>query len=314
MTDNFAFLRQMIYEFYKSWNKFDQKEKIKFLQLFEHVNSKAQGRMEREVVFKELLERDSTQGSYMIFQPNYIYCHKLPNLPEDNLQKYKQITPIETIYHEAKHAHVHDAIINKAPWETFLSKVNNKKIDDSFTKRDTLAHWAIANTKNNTDEVIYYFAFYKLYEEQLVRKETLLFLTHTLLKLTKECKDFELFFNEFLIHVLHYNTYAQELNNPPYTNEEYIKAFNDVLATENKMKYFFPNYEITFNLKHIDSDRIEPRSQQEQEEAKTEYQGIDTSVSKELINKSLQTIKNIHISMAAIRIRQLFKEATEKTI
>ena len=266
-------------EILKYWNTFDTKEKIAHLQMYENINAKLHNRLEREVVFVEPKQKKDLliAGQYKKDEPVLLRIAKV------KIDKYDAIRALDTTYHEGYHAFVHDFLDNINDLKTFSNLTKN----DFFTefKQNILMLFAmLRRNRDSQDKISQYFKDY-YYEEQLVYKESLIFMLYNILKLSSNKSDIEILYSNFKILISQYYEHEKRISKPPILiTKEDIEKSKQLLNEADKLF----RSDLINNLDEKNNKRLIKRFKTEQS---LEVSAIKYDIIIELIENALNNLK-----------------------
>ncbi len=270
---------EIIAEILKYWNTFDTKEKIAHLQMYEKINAKLHNRLEREVVFVEPKKKGDllTFGQYKKDEPALLRIAKV------KIDKYDAIRMLDTTYHEGYHAFVHDFLDNINDLKTFSNLTKNEFFTE-FKQNILMLLTMSCKYRDSKDKISQYFKDY-YYEEQLVYKESLIFMLYNILKLSSNKSDIEILYKNFKILISQYFEHEKRISKPPILiTKEDIERSKQML---NEVGELF-RLNLVINLDDKNNKRLIKRFKTEQS---PEVSAIKYDVIIELIENALNNLK-----------------------
>ncbi len=260
-----------------NWDLLDKKEQQEFLQQFEHENSILHGRTEREVVFFKSNDKN-VSSFYCHNSPKYLFILDYNNI----LEKYTApIVQFFDVYHEGFHAFIHDVATKKAK----LNSIQNLNGDRLYGRRQKVNF--IANAMLELDKEL---ANLISYEEQCVRKESLLYasyLTLQVLKLHQLSNKYEKrFIRGYIRLLIEHNAYRKCCNSISMKTQIDILS-NKIMSNkmfENELMGLIPN-------SHEAKDIIPPVSEEKTKKAEILFNEIPKSFIIELTDRLLKEEK-----------------------
>lgn len=261
------------------WDTLTDKEKLEFLQQFEHENSVLQGRSEREVVlFKSNDENASSY--YCNHNPKQIFVH---NDTSKNLRYTAPIMRFNDTFHEGYHAFIHDCATGKAEFKS-IQNVNQARLFGNQYIADT-----VINGLMELDKEI---SSFLSYEEQCVRRESLLYFTYLTLKILQLHQLSNAYEKRFIIGYIHLlveqNAYRTCVNTNP--NKQPMDMLRHRLLNNEKFKQDFMDFEL---YAYPDMQDISPVTEEAKRRSESLYNEIPRAFIIELTDRLLKEEKKL---------------------
>lgn len=202
------------------WDRFSIDEKVKRLQMYEHINANLHSREEREIYVPKKstrLKDDSfVVGSYVRGIPQII------NISPITLTQFDAIHAMDSTYHEGYHALFHDFMRDAVDLKTMDHYGSTEEFKKKY--KDVLATIiSIGSLFPDRDEQVLEFFDDFSYEEQVVYKESLIYATYNLLKIA-DTSNIKIVFDKYFLTLNHYLRHEKSLRKVPFTNEELLQA------------------------------------------------------------------------------------------
>lgn len=202
------------------WTEMSSQERKDTLQKFETMNAKLQDRKAREIM---LSASKKYSGYFDGKSPNNIFINeKYVNIPSKDPNCYgSAFKNILTIYHEGFHASFYDYKKGLKDLK-ILSQLDKKQIFDNIVA-DIIFDYSRLDSCLD-DENIPILCYYR-HEEQLARKESVLFMLYNLLNICEDSHDCVRLFKIYKTIFDYCHDYQSLLKN---LNPEAIKLYDDI--------------------------------------------------------------------------------------